>query len=183
MRRVTRPLRNLWAPVLLAALPVLLLILSSAVSAAGAGMERLVNVHDACDPVTFNAVVGPGTCVRTGGVAFEDFIAQLVRNQFAGAWHFAPGNTTAKEGDTFVAVNRGGEVHTFTEVAEFGGGIIPQLNDLAGTPDEAPECKTLELDDFVAPGDTYREGLDHAGTVRFQCCIHPWMRLEARVIK
>jgi hypothetical protein len=37
----------------------------------------------------------------------------------------------------------------------------------------------LEADDFVAPGGTYRETVDHAGHLKFQCCIHPWMRLEA----
>jgi hypothetical protein len=72
-------------------------------------------------------------------------------------------------------------VHTFTEVAAFGGGIVPNLNQLAGTPTMAPECGALEGDDFVAPGTTYRETVHEAGTVKFQCCIHPWMRLEATV--
>ena len=59
-------------------------------------------------------------------------------------------------------INRGGEKHTFTEVAEFGGGIVPLLNDLAHVPDVAPECRpdVLEADDFVAPGGTYRETVD-----------------------
>ena len=34
---------------------------------------------------------------------------------------------------------------------------------------------------FVPPRGTYREEISHSGTVKFQCCIHPWMRLEARV--
>jgi hypothetical protein len=37
----------------------------------------------------------------------------------------------------------------------------------------------LEGDDFVPPGGTYRETVDGSGTLKFQCCIHPWMRLEA----
>jgi hypothetical protein len=82
----------------------------------------------------------------------------------------------------FVAVNRGGEVHTFTEVAQFGGGIVPILNTLTNNPVVAPECNALEPDDFVAPGGTYREEpLEGSGTARFQCCIHPWMRLEVKV--
>jgi hypothetical protein len=82
----------------------------------------------------------------------------------------------------FVAVNRGGEVHTFTEVEEFGGGIVPPLNVLTNNPVIAPECASLGPDDFVAAGATYREEpLEHAGTARFQCCIHPWMRLEVKV--
>ena len=143
--------------------------------------ERLVTMKDACDPTTFNALFGPGTCVRSGGVRFADFIAELTREGKAGAWHFAPSTTTAQLGQTLVAVNRGGEVHTFTHVAAFGGGIIPVLNDLAHVPVVAPECTTLELDDFVAPGTTYEEDIAHTGVQRFQCCIHPWMRLEVRV--
>jgi plastocyanin len=145
------------------------------------GLERPITIQDACDPTTFNAVIGPGTCLRPGGTTFDQFIAQLERNQRAGAWDFMPGTTTAKLGQTFVAINRGGEVHTFTEVQAFGGGIVPVLNQLSGNPNVAPECKTLEPDDFVAPGGTYRETLHASGTVKFMCCIHPWMRLEARV--
>jgi plastocyanin len=143
--------------------------------------ERLVSVQDACDPTTFNAVVGPGTCVRPGGVQFDPFIAELERKGEAGAWHFAPPTTTAPLGQTLVAINRGGEVHTFTHVEAFGGGIVPLLNDLAHVPTPAPECLHLEDDDFVALGTTYEEDIEDAGVQRFQCCIHPWMRLEVRV--
>jgi hypothetical protein len=147
------------------------------------GLERPITMMDACDADTFNAAVGPGTCVRSGGTPFDRFIAQLERNQAAGAWDFQPGKTTAKVGQVFVAINRGGEFHTFTEVKEFGGGVVPLLNQLSGTPTVAPECATLEPDDFVAPGGTYREDLHQAGNTKFQCCIHPWMRLEAHVVE
>jgi hypothetical protein len=140
-----------------------------------------VNLQDACDPDTFNAAIAPGTCVRSGGVIFDDFIAQLRRLTFVGAWHFAPRNTNVRVGQTFLAINGGGEVHTFTEVEEFGGGIVPMLNELAKVPNVAPECKSLEGDDFVAPGATYREDIEEAGDEKYQCCIHPWMRLEAHV--
>jgi plastocyanin len=142
----------------------------------------MVNMHDACEPDSFNAAAGPGTCIRNGGVTFDLFIAELTKHQTVGAWHFAPGVTpNAKVGETFLASNTGGEVHTFTEVADFGGGIVPPLNALAGTPNVAPECNALEADDFVAPGQTYSETVDHTGTVKYQCCIHPWMRLVATV--
>jgi plastocyanin len=145
-----------------------------------ARQDRMVNMVDACDPDTFNAVVGPGTCIRSGGMKFQLFIDTLTRLAFVGAWNFSPNNANVRVGQSFVAVNRGGEVHTFTEVAQFGGGIVPDLNQLAHVPDVAPECANLDPDDFVAPGGTYREAVDHSGTVKFQCCIHPWMKLEAR---
>ena len=154
---------------------------AAAPTVAGGRQEVLVNMLDACDPDTFNAVIGPGTCVRSGGMKFDQFIAQLTRLAFAAPWRFAPQNTNVRVGQTFVAENRGGEAHTFTEVEEFGGGIVPSLNQLAHTPTIAPACAALEGDDFVAPGGSYRETVDHAGTLKFQCCIHPWMRMEATV--
>jgi plastocyanin len=141
--------------------------------------DVLVNMEDACDPTTFNAVIGAGTCVRAGGMQFSQFISQLTRLGFVGPWHFAPPNANVQVGQTFVASNKGGEVHTFTEVDEFGGGIVPSLNQLAGVPTVAPECAALDPDDFVPPGGTYRENVERTGTLKFQCCIHPWMKLEA----
>jgi hypothetical protein len=153
------------------------------VHAAAGRQDVLVNMQDACDPTTFNAALGPGTCVRAGGVQFSQFIAELTRLGFAGPWHFAPPIANVRVGQTFVALNKGGEVHTFTEVDDFGGGIVPVLNDLAHVPTVAPECAALEPDDFVAPGARYGEDIDHTGSLKFQCCIHPWMRLEATVVK
>jgi hypothetical protein len=141
--------------------------------------DVLVNILDACDPDTFNAAIGPGTCLRSGGMTFDRFIAQLTQLGFVGPWQFAPKNAQVHVGQTFVAMNRGGEVHTFTEVAAFGGGIVPELNEAAGITTVAPECGALEEDDFVAPGATYREDVEGTGRLKFQCCIHPWMRLEA----
>ena len=69
--------------------------------------ERLVSMKDACDPTTFNAVLGPGACVRSGGVRFDKFIAALQRRGEVGAWHFAPSTTTAHRGrDSRPAGNR-----------------------------------------------------------------------------
>jgi plastocyanin len=144
--------------------------------------DVVVNMQDACDPDTFNAPPrGANTCVRAGGVTFDQFIAQLTRLGLIGSWRFAPSIANVQVGQTFVATNRGGEVHTFTEVAEFGGGIVPVLNDLAHVPNVAPECNpnVLEPDDFVPSGGTYRETIEHTGRLKFQCCIHPWMRMEA----
>ena len=135
-----------------------------------------VQIHDACDPASFDAAVGAGTCVRSGGMKFDRVIAELTKHQEVGAWHFAPPTFNASVGQTIVARNNGGEVHTFTEVKEFGGGLVPFLNDLSGNPDEVAECKALEPDDFVTPGTTYQASISLPGTHKFQCCIHPWMR-------
>jgi hypothetical protein len=140
---------------------------------------RQVSMMDACDGPSFNLVLGPGECTRNGGVSFQDLIAQLTANQSAGAWHNAPSQTDAKFGDTLLAFNKGGEVHTFTRVASFGGGVVPVLNALAGTPIEAPECGAEST--FVPPGGSDSESLDKTGVLYFQCCIHPWMRTTVLV--
>ncbi len=146
----------------------------------GAG-SRLVSMMDACDPTTFNAAIGPGTCARNGGVSFDEFVAQLTKHHMAGAWHFAPPTVNMRVGQQLVAVNRGGEVHTFTEVAHFGGGIVPFLNDLSGNPTPAPECLALTGSDFIPPGGTATNDEDDSGTELYQCCIHPWMRAVVHV--
>jgi hypothetical protein len=149
-------------------------------SVASAGPNtRQVSMMDACDGPTFNVAIGPGTCSRTGGVSFSEFVALLTAHQSAGAWHNAPSQTEAKLGDALVAVNKGGETHTFTRVAAFGGGIVPLLNDLSGTPNVAPECTTEKT--FVPPGGTDTEALNQTGDLKFQCCIHPWMHTTVLV--
>src|SRR5580765_3980597 len=87
---------------------------------AAAPLSRQVSMMDACDGPSFNFFIGPDTCARNGGVAFLDFIAQLEAHQFAGAWHNAPAQTNAWQGDSLRAVNKGGEFHTFTFVNDFG---------------------------------------------------------------
>ena len=73
-------------------------------------------------------------------MSFDTFIAELSRTEHAGAWHFAPGVVHMIDGEAVQARNTGGEIHTFTEVEEFGGGIIPVLNLLSGNPEPAREC-------------------------------------------
>ena len=77
--------------------------------------------------------------------------------------------------------NEGGRLHTFTEVAQFGGGRVPPLN-IGLT--MAPECQLAmgAMDpNEVPPGARRRlDGLA-PGVHRFMCCIHPWMRATIRV--
>jgi hypothetical protein len=138
------------------------------------GEQRLITMQDACDPETFNEAVGPGACTRNGGVRFAKFLQLLGKHQKVGGWQFSPTSVNARVGQELLAVNRGGEEHTFTEVEEFGGGIVPDLNVLAGVPVQAPEC--LAETDFVPPGGFTTDDIEEEGTELYQCCIHPWMR-------
>jgi hypothetical protein len=143
---------------------------------------RTIGMYDSCDPATFNAVFNdPTICIRQGEVVFDRFIGELTHTQKAAQWHFAANNIQVDRGDNVFALNKGGEVHTFTRVANFGGGILPLLNDLSGNTTVAPECTTLEPDDFVAPGALYTAELNTDEIQHFQCCIHPWMRADVRI--
>ncbi|MGH3042355.1 MAG: hypothetical protein ACRDNG_11580 [Gaiellaceae bacterium] len=150
--------------------------------------DRLVvKIRDECDPVTFNAVLGDGACVGDGTVTFSDFIAELAATQQVRTWRFDPRRARVEAGEKIVARNVGGEVHTFTEVAEFGPGIVPELNELVfGVPGPPlPEFQNLGPDDFIAPGGkvklrTGKRGLD-PGLHRFECAIHPWMQAAVKI--
>lgn len=137
----------------------------------GGTTDRTVNMMDACDGPSF-ALAGVA-CTRNHGVTFDDLIGQLMAHGSAGAWHNAPSQMDAKVGLTLSAVNNGGEVHTFTRVAKFGGGIVPEINALLHlTP--APEC--LAETNFVPPGGADADDVVQPGITLYQCCIHPWMQ-------
>ena len=150
---------------------------------AGGHGQRTIDMFDACEPDSFNAAVGAGTCVRNGGVVFDKFLELLRRHQSVGAWHFTPPQASLGVGDVLIAVNNGGETHTFTEVEEFGGGIIPLLNELSGQTTVAPECSRLLPADFIPAGGMSSETEEEEGVEKYQCCIHPWMRAEVRIGK
>jgi len=154
----------------------------------------VVRIEDQCDPATFNAAVGPGTCTGNGNITFDHFVNQVTHAQKAGAWYFTPADGTVDPGTVLTLENRGGETHTFTKVANFGGGFIGFLN---GNLVPAPECATVTLGGLIpkpeSPSNLFVEaGLTEVGptaggpvlpsgtTTKFQCCIHPWMRMELR---
>ena len=156
-----------------------LLVLVPAAGASAASATRQVQVLDDCDPASFNAAIGPGTCVKDGGTTFSEFIGQLLAQGRAPAWRFAPGQLKLDPGGTLAANNRGGEDHTFTEVANFGGGCIAALNVLLGlTP--VPECAGFPGGAFAAtlvpPSGTVTTAPLPPGVHRYECLIHPWMR-------
>jgi plastocyanin len=162
---------------ILAAAGSLLLTLAWSTSALASAEHRTVQMLDACDGPSFNAVIGDGACSRAGGVTFDKFIGQLGAMGSAPAWRFSPTSMRIAAGSEIDAYNKGGEFHTFTEVANFGGGCVPELNAVLGlTP--VPECANPALfgTTGAAPGGEVETGSLPAGTHKFQCLIHPWMR-------
>jgi len=153
------------------------LTLAMSSTALAGGDHRNVQMLDACDGPSFNATIGPGTCERDGGLSFGQFSGQLVSMGQAPAWRFSPTQLTISAGGSISAFNRGGEFHTFTEVANFGGGCVPQLNAILGlTP--VPECSNPALfgTTGAGPGGEVETGPLASGVHRFECLIHPWMR-------
>jgi hypothetical protein len=138
---------------------------------------RIINIKDACDSTTFNTL-GPNVCIRNGGVTLTSFLSLLGQHHNVGGWHYAPGGTIKVPVGTILrAVNGGGETHTFTEVDQFGGGFLDFINEPFGNTVPAPECLALASSEFIAPGAFRDDPVEHPGIERYQCCIHPWMRL------
>ena len=153
--------------------------------------QATINLRDYCDPASFNAAIGPGTCIRDisqdGSITFTAFVNELGTDMSVGAWRFAPEQLRVAEGTTLQLNNLGGETHTFTRVKRFGGGFVDFLNAASGNPVPAPECATVvngnlvpqpPSDDniFIPAGGNAMHSVEHQ-VARFQCCIHPWMRI------
>lgn len=151
-----------------------------------------VDLWDYCDPASFNAVLGDGACVRdtsTGAITFGGFNAELGLEKSVGAWRFVPNSTRNDEGISFTLRSMGGETHTFTRVKKFGGGFVAPLNAASGNPNPAPECaQTVDgklvpqppsADNIFVPAGAVVPGpqVEEDDDAKFQCCIHPWMRL------
>ena len=145
-----------------------------------------IQLRDNCDPATFNAALGAGSCQHSSsgtGQTFASFNAELQANGIVAAWRIVPEVINVQEGSSFPVVNTGGELHTYTEVEAFGGGVVPALNQASGNTTVAPECANqTEFDaSAVASGSTMQHTFDEQGTELYQCCIHPWMRQVVHV--
>jgi plastocyanin len=144
---------------------------------------------DECDPNTFNAALGPSFChnVALAALGYATTLSDLFAKAAAGTpdpgWDFEPDTLTVNKGTPVVTVDQGGEPHTFTEVAHFGGGFIPGLN--AGQ-ETVPECSggfsnvAVARTRIIQGSQLQVAGLSK-GKHYFQCCIHPWMRVEVDV--
>jgi hypothetical protein len=140
------------------------------------GDHRNMLILDRCDPATFNAMFGEGTCImRKRGVPVQTFLSK-VNPQDGGhrAWRFKPDELRLGRRQSLRLKNRGGETHTFTEVVEFGGGFAAPLNAVfpPGTPLAVPIGGTR----FIDAGQTIDMAPLSPGVHRFECLIHPWMQ-------
>jgi plastocyanin len=146
-----------------------------------------VAMNDACEPTSFNAAIGPGTCVGSGTVTFGAFLAELGATHRVATWNFSPATLTIEKGDSLIVTNRGGETHTYTKVAHFGFGIVPPLNlgTFGATGPPLPEFASAV---FLAPGQTQvvrttgKKPRLELGVNRLECAIHPWMQGTVTVV-
>ena len=161
-------------------------LLGLTVGAGAVQGDKKIRMYDDCDPATFNAVLGDGSCIGNGHTTFAEFIEELEETQDVHTWRNQPSAMQVNVGRPTSIENRGGEVHTFTPVANFGGGFVPELNGISGNPVPAPECLNFATIVFIPAGASEvgptagTSGLP-VGTSRFQCCIHPWMRTVIQV--
>jgi len=151
------------------------------------GKDEVV-IRDDCDP-TDPGWAPTGGCNRPeGDVNLAEFnslrLSPLAPSVIGHpGWWFDPNYLKAKAGKRLKISNEGGRTHTFTEVANFGGGRVPPLNlSQVGIPPltPAPECVAAGVVDIPGGGKEVVDGLT-PGNHRFQCCIHPWMRTLVKV--
>jgi hypothetical protein len=143
---------------------------------------------DECDPATFNdpSAVGPDFCKNIAlgsSTTFANLFALAAAGTPDPGWDFEPDKLVIKKGSLVSVVDQGGEPHTFTEVKQFGGGFVTGLNNNQAT---VPEC-TGGFSNIAVARTRILQGshLDINGLSKgkhlFQCCIHPWMRMEVDV--
>jgi plastocyanin len=148
----------------------------------GVAAAEKIRLVDNCDPADPGWAATSGCLLEEGDVPQAEFRALLSSPHSLSvvghpSWRNEPSYLTMEAGETLRVRNEGGRGHTFTKVAEFGGGKIANaaLNKGLTT---APECPdSIEL----APGETVKISGLELGLHRFQCCIHPWMRAAVRV--
>jgi hypothetical protein len=143
---------------------------------------------DECDPATFNdpSAAGAGFCQNVAlgaSTVFANLLAEAAAGTPDPNWNFSPGTMTIEKGSLLSVVDEGGEPHTFTEVHQFGGGFLAPLN---GGQDTVPECAGGFANVAVArtrilQGSRLEVNHLSKGKHLFQCCIHPWMRIEVDV--
>ena len=145
--------------------------------------SRHIAILDDC--ATDPAWAATGGCAVRGGAVnmaeFGAFVASPLATATVGhpAWRNEPSYLRVRAGTDVRVTNDGGRGHTFTPVAQFGGGFVAQLN-IGLT--LAPECAAgAPNQNPVAPGGHVELANLVPGNHRYQCCIHPWMRALVKV--
>jgi plastocyanin len=143
-----------------------------------------IAMRDECDPDDPGWAQIGGCERRRGDVSRAEFAAEngfpvslslsVIGHQ---AWRNDPSYLETTEGERVRVTNAGGRVHTFTRVAQFGGGKAanPAFNKGLVPSQECPESMD------VAPGESLLVSGLEVGNHRFMCCIHPWMRAMIKV--
>jgi plastocyanin len=145
--------------------------------------DNNIAVMDNCDPSDPGWNATGGCALRRGTVSTAEFGALLFSPNQPGfpighpSWRNEPSYITTPPGRSVRVTNWGGRLHTFTEVTNFGGGFVPQLN---GALLQAPECNPTTVVQLPA-GATQILSPIGVGTHKYQCCIHPWMRASIEV--
>jgi plastocyanin len=184
------PTKRLLATFSVAALPLCFLPTPAAPSEEDTPVPAQIVALDECDPTSFNAMLGPDFCKNVAlafvlpyATTFGDLFKQAASGVPDPAWDFEPDRLTITKGTPLVVVNQGGEPHTFTKVANFGGGFVGGLN---GGQTIAPECAggfkdvTVARTRILQGSQLLVTGLSK-GEHHFQCCIHPWMHVTVEV--
>jgi plastocyanin len=147
-----------------------------------------ITLLDDCEPASFNAVLGPGACTIDGETTFNALIGSLIATGSHPEWTIKPGNRTVKAGQRLDVRNYGGEAHTFSRTAQYGGGFVPELNHILGLTEIADGCQQPPSaeDPLLFERDSYSLKTGRGtpvgiGTHRFMCCIHPWMKATVTV--
>jgi hypothetical protein len=169
----------------LLALGIAAVTVATALGDDGSSGGRQITLRDDCDPRDPAWNPTGGCKLRRGDVTFAEFNEELtspLANDPVGhqAWRFDPTYLKIKQGQSVRVRNRGGRDHTFTKVAEFGGGFVPPLNaGLRPAPECAPPAGPAGI---IPPGESSRVFGLPQGNNRFQCCIHPWQRALIKVL-
>jgi hypothetical protein len=174
--RVLADVRRGRRGVVLSLLSVLAVAAMPATAVAGDSVK--VFVMDRCEPDSFDAAIEPGTCLRDGGVTFDNFVDRLnPKDGGHNAWRNSRREVVLNGDQHLTLINNGGEVHSFSEVANFGTGFVDELN--AALPVGTPPALPVGPLNFLAAGETVELDQLKAGTHLFECLIHPWMRTVA----
>lgn len=138
-----------------------------------------IHLEDDCDFKTF----GTAACNPNfnGFTTLASFNADLAAQGRVGFWAYVGGGANLAAGQTLTIDNKGGQLHTFTIVANFGGGRDAGINATGHFTTVAPECvagaNATNVDIPSLTGVNVSTGASGAikpGTYKVQCCIHPW---------